>query len=65
MYKQIPIFLQVRRITIRDVEFFVKDLFMGRRGQVYPYMEITYLRIPRVNPDNEQHIIYVYRYRYR
>lgn len=29
-----PFLLDVRRITIRDVEFFVKDLFMGRRGQV-------------------------------
>jgi hypothetical protein len=30
----LPFLLDVRRVTIRDVEFFVKDLFMGRRGQV-------------------------------
>ena len=30
----LPFLLDVKRIAIRDVEFFVKDLFMGRRGQV-------------------------------
>lgn len=30
----LPYLLDVHRITIRDIHFFVKDLFMGLRGQV-------------------------------
>ncbi|EOD40362.1 hypothetical protein EMIHUDRAFT_439663 [Emiliania huxleyi CCMP1516] len=33
MLSSLPYLLHVRRITLREVEFFVKDLFMGHKGQ--------------------------------
>ena len=30
----LPFLLDVQRVTVRDLDFFVKDLFMGLRGQV-------------------------------
>ena len=30
----LPYLLAVRQITVREIQFYVKDLFMGVRGQV-------------------------------
>ena len=56
----LPYLLAVRQITVREIQFYVKDLFMGVRGQVEAGQKPDCVRIPRL--DSSEHLLIVIQY---